>query len=272
MTGCGQPGRKFLSAPGREFFIRLAVALLAAFVLASAPNVSAAEPEEAPDYSERLNFTLYLGLVPVGEASLSQYEVLSPLGAIRHFRIEADSFLAVDMVYKVRDRAEGVMDFSRGRSLWYVKSVLDNGGKVQETRFDWRTSTARRAGADDGKLVFLPPGTLDPLSVFYHLREMELHAFMVRRPWVTDGRRLEKVIVRVGQRETVRVPAGKYQAFRIDVDMNGLEGVLRTDDSDQFTIWVDPEQGNMPVKIVSNTEIGPFSGILKAVLNTVERP
>jgi hypothetical protein len=247
----------------------LLFALLAAVVLAPA-EAATGDPE--PGLIERLRYELFFGPLPVGEASLSAYEIPSPVGDLRHFVLKADSYLAVDMIFKVRDRAESVYDESGGRSLWYLKSFLEDGRmRALQTRFNWRNSLARRIV--DGEVLgraFLPPRTLDPLSAMYQVRENEIRGFGVKSQWITDGLSVGNSLFEFTEEDTVRVPYGTFRAYAVDINLVNVESPLHTGAENRFTVWVAPSKSNLPVKIVAPVDLGPFNGVLNALLVEVE--
>lgn len=249
----------------------LAAAFLAAVLLCAPSPGSAAEPDQG--LIERLHFDLFFGPLPVGRAVISEYYLDSPAGDLRNYVFKAESYAVVDVVYKVRDHVESVLDNTDGRSLWYLKSILDDGERVtSQTRFNWKKSIARKiTGGKVDSRVFLPAGVLDPLSVLYQVREFSLSGFGVRNMLVTDGRSLENAIFQVEKREKVRVPTGEFNAFKVKVDLFNVESPLNTGGENNFTVWVAPEHGNMPVKIAAPIDLGPFNGVLNAALIKVEK-
>lgn len=246
------------------------VLLLAVFLVF---GLDALAVEHDPGLLERLDYDLFFGPLPVGEASISAYRMSLPEGDYSHLVLKADSYPLVDAVFKVRDRAQSVLDPGAGRSLWYIKSVIDDGyWKSKETRFHWKTSTSRQiVNAETASRVSLPPGTFDPLSVLYTLREMYIRGFGVQKAWITDGKSVGEALFQVLKREKVRVPAGDYDAYVVSVEMFGVEPPMRTGEDHSFKVWIAPDQGNLPVKVLTSIDLGPFHGILNAVLVRVER-
>jgi hypothetical protein len=247
----------------------LTAALLAAMIFCP-PPCGAAEADQG--LVERLHYDLFFGPLPVGRAVISEYALVSPAGELSNYVFEAESYAVVDVVYKVRDHVESVHDRTGGRSLWYLKSILAEDGRVtSQTRFNWKKAIARRIiGGEVESRVFLPEGVLDPLSVMYKVREFSLSGFGVHEMLVTDGKSLEKALFQVEKREKIKAPTGKYNAFKVRVDLFSVESPLNTGGENHFTVWVAPEHGNLPVKIAAPIDLGPFNGVLNAALVRAE--
>lgn len=248
----------------------VALILLAAIVLAAPLAATAAGQDRG--LIERLHYDLFFGPLPVGQARIAAFALESPAGNLRHVLFEADSFALVDLVLKVRDRAESVYDQNSGRSLWYMKSLIQDGRlTARQTRFNWKRSVARQiSGGQAASRVRMPPGTLDPLAVLFAMRGLALGPGMALEKTVTDGKALAEARFKAMTQEQVQVPAGTYKALAVQVDLDGVEAPLHTAGTNRFTVWIAPGRGNLPVKITAPIDLGPFSGTLHAVLARVE--
>jgi hypothetical protein len=247
-----------------------ALTLFAAFVLA-APLAATADDQDH-GLIERLSYDLFFGPLPVGQARIASFALQSPVGDLRHVVFEAESFALVDMVIKVRDRAESVYDQSQGRSLWYMKSLMQEGQlAARQTRFNWNHSVARQIISGQATArVRMPAGTLDPLAVLFAIRGLELPPGEVRQKMVTDGATLASARFDTGAQEEIQVPAGTFTTLAVQVDLDEVEAPLHTAGTNRFTVWVAPGAGNLPVKITAPIDLGPFSGTLHALLVRAE--
>jgi len=248
-------------------------ALFMAACLLAAPQAALADGLD-PGLVERLRFDLFFGPLAVGEAELAVFALDDPMGELRHAVFTARSYALVDAVLKVRDRAESLYDPGSGRVLWYLKTQIRDGRTVtRQTRFDPRgTKASQIEGAATVASVKPPLATLDPLAALLRLRGLALAPGATHRASVTDGKNLSLAVIETGEPQDVRVPAGVFSTLPVTVDMGAVEPPIRTAGTGRFTVYVEPGRGNLPVKIKTTVDMGPFSGTLVAVLTGVEAP
>ncbi|MGA6926912.1 MAG: DUF3108 domain-containing protein, partial [Desulfosarcina sp.] len=216
---------------------------------------------------ERLIFELKWTIIPAGEAVL---EVLpaetSPAGAIGayHFLLTARSNAFVDAFFRVRDRIDAWSDSDMQRSLRYRQEQLEGNTRRDVTvTFDWETMTARYHNRGHAREpIPIADGTLDPLSVFYWSRTTDLAVGVrIERP-VTDGKKLILGYADVVRRERVTVPAGTFDTFLIEPDLEQVGGVFEKSPEARIQVWVTADQRKVPVKLKSRVIVGSFSGEL----------
>ncbi len=218
--------------------------------------------------SEKLTFRLQWGIIPVGRAVLESRPASGEGQSLSRLVVTARSNAFVDLFFKVRDRIESLADLSQGRSLWYFKNILEGEReRIFEVQFNEDQNLAERLeGGLVSTPVSTPKDTLDPLSFFYHVRGCELRENAAFEAWVTDGKELTLGRVTVLGKERVQTPVGGFEAFRMQVALKNMDGVFRTGERGEFTIWAAPRHGNMPVKIQCALAVGPFTGTMTAIL------
>ena len=243
-------------------FIVLACVLLHAVLGVAGPARALGLPFVV---GEKLTYILKWGFIPAGEAVL---EVL-PLTKISgeeayHFVLTARSNGFVDPFYKVRDRIESFTDAGITRSLHYLKKQREGStDKDIVVTFDWDEMTAQYANYGDLiDPIPLLPGSFDPLGAFFYTR---LVAFTtgdeISRP-VTDGKKNVIGRVRIIKREKISVPAGTFDTYMIEPEMQDVGGVFRKSKNAKLQIWITADSRRMLVKIKSKVVVGSFVGEL----------
>jgi hypothetical protein len=236
-------------------------------------STHAAEPGLPFKPGERLTFTLKWTVIPAGEAILEVLpkERLGNASEAYHFVLTARSNSFVDAFYKVRDRIDAWSDNALQRSLLYRKKQREGRTRRDVTvSFDWEKMTARYTNKNKSRPpIELTAGTFDPLSVFYWSRTV---AFTVggrlQRP-VTDGKKHIAGIARVVRKETVRVPAGTFDAFLLEPDLRHVGGVFEKSPDAKLQLWVSADHRRLPLKIKSKVVVGSFTGELTSMTGTV---
>ena len=184
-----------------------------------------------------------------------------------HFVLTIRSSPFFDMFYKVRDRVEAYTDTAVRRSLLY-KNEQREGSYSRDVivTFDWETQTAQFENRGEKQdPIFIYPGTLDPLSVIYHLRMQELVPGSVVKAPATDGKRIVVGRLRVIEKESLKVPAGKFHAFLVEPELGRLGGVVKRSKAAAVQIWVSADAHQIPLKVTGKSKVGTFSAVLVSV-------
>lgn len=120
---------------------------------------------------------------------------------------------------------------------------------------------ARRPGAER---VSAPAGTVDPLAALYLLRSNDWE----RRPEILtpvfyDGNHFYQMLARRGARhERVSVPAGSFDATRIEISVSSRES---RGERMQFTLWLANNGARTPVEVDADVPVGTVKGQLVRV-------
>jgi hypothetical protein len=184
-----------------------------------------------------------------------------------HFVLTIRSSSLVDMFYKVRDRVEGYTDLAVTRSLLYTNEQREGSYSRDVTvTFDWQNEMAQFANSGEKRdPIFIYPGTFDPLSVIYHLRMQELAPGNVLKVPATDGKRIVIGRVRVVERQKVKVPAGKFDAFLVEPELGRMGGVVKRSEAAAVQIWISADERQIPLKVSGDAKLGSFSAVLVSV-------
>ena len=201
---------------------------------------------------ETLTYKLRWKFVNAGTA-VFQVQPIAEMHGIpaHHFLLTIRSSSLVDMFYKVRDRVEGYTDLAVTRSLLYTNEQREGSYSRDVTvTFDWQNEMAQFANRGEKQdPIFIYPGTLDPLSVIYHLRMQELVPGNVLKVPATDGKRIVIGRVRVVERQKVKVPAGKFDAFLVEPELRRMGGVVKRSEAAAVQIWISADERQIPLKV-----------------------
>ena len=211
---------------------------------------------------EILTFGLRWQAIPAGTAELTVLPVTDVDGqSALHFRVVAKSNGFVDVFYKVRDRVDSYVAPDMGKSLLYVKKQREGSYKRDITvKFQWDKGRAQYSNVINGpkEPIVILPGTFDPLSVFYAFRLMNIgEGAVVRRP-VTDGVKCVIGQATVVGRETVTVPAGTFDTYLVEPDLEHVGGVFKKSKNAKLKVWVTADERRIPVKVASRVVVGNF--------------
>lgn len=217
---------------------------------------------------ERLTYVLKWGKIPAGEAVLEVMPVNTLDGEdVYHFsmRVETNSF--VDVFYKVRDKMEGFTNLDVTHSMLYKAKQREGGYKRDMlVNFDWDKQQAQYSNGKRAKdPIEIPIGTFDPLSALYYTRLVPpQESVEIIRP-VTDGRKAVNGVVKVVKKQTIKVPAGKFETFLVEPSTEGIGGVFKKSKKAKIQLWMSADERRIPVKIKSKVAVGSFVGELVKV-------
>ncbi len=207
---------------------------------------------------EYLEFSVKYGVIPAGTAVMKIPEIIDYEGK-RCFRIvsTARSNDFVSVFYKVRDSVETIVDYDGIFSRRFHKKLREGGYKADKTTlFDQRKHLAIIGNDSLPTYAFVQ----DALSSLYYARTQDLvPGSEVLIDNHTDKKNFPLKIV-VERRETVEVPAGKFDCIVIEPIMR-VEGIFKA--KGRIWIWLTDDQYKIPVKM--QTEVF-FLGSISAQL------
>ncbi|MBW3660216.1 MAG: DUF3108 domain-containing protein [Gemmatimonadetes bacterium] len=236
----------------------LSLATLLATLLATPAlpqNGGPSLPEVPFDPGERLQFSIGYGSLPAGTmsiqvAGLTRYEDRPAY----HIVFDAQTNRAVSFVYELDTHEESWFDAQRFWSLRYLKRSTENGEqRTRDYRFDQQRSLRIEP---DGQTKPASPRAVDQLAFMYYIRLLPLKPgakFVLRNSADPDD---NPVTVRVLKKERVKVPAGTYEAWVLDLDLTTDSGVFKKGGENR--IWITADERKMPVKISSKIGLGSF--------------
>ena len=233
-----------------------------AFSAAADVAVHPFEPGETLTYKLRWKF------INAGTAVFQVQPITEMNGnPAHHFLLTIRSSSFLDVFYKVRDRVEAYTDLAVTHSLLYRNEQREGSYSRDVTvTFDWQNEQAQFANRGEKRdPIFIYPGTFDPLSVIYHLRMQELVPGKVLKAPATDGKRIVIGRVMVVEKQKVKVPAGKFDAFLVEPELGRLGGVVKRSKAAALRIWISADRRQIPLKVSGEAKLGSFSAVLVSV-------
>jgi hypothetical protein len=158
--------------------------------------------------------------------------------------------------FLVRDTIVSWIDPASFRSLRYEKHSVE-GKRVRDelTEFDYENGVA----SVDGEPTELGEATLDTLSSVYYLRTLKLDGekpislqVFSRKPYILN--------VEIQARETISVPAGKFETVRVEPKSTGSSLVGKN-----LILWLTDDERKIPVQLRSKLKVGTLVGRLKSI-------
>jgi hypothetical protein len=241
--------------------IALAFALPALFaaVPASGQTRVANDGETAFKPGETLQFAVSYGPVPAGTMELRVVErVVVGDRPAYHFASEVESNRAVSYVYQIESREEAWLDAVRLHSLKYRRDSVEK-GKPRDREYTFDQARQVRIDAD-GEVKPTSPNAVDQLSMFYYLRLLPYdqgERFTLRNQADPDDNPLT---VRVLKRERVKVPAGTFDTWVVELGLETDSGVFKKGGDNR--LWLTTDARHLPVKISSKVGLGNFQAEL----------
>lgn len=177
-------------------------------------------------------------------------------------------------IRQIRGRASSNLEASTLRPRRYQEETQE--GDVErsaQVRFE-RSKKSRqmvldykRNGRSSKKRFKHDYDAFDPLSAFYALRSMELtegkslcfDAYGIRRHWRVSGQ--------VKAKEVVRVPAGVFDAFRIEGTAYRVDDPRR---SREIHVWISADEKRLPLAALGVMDLGPVRAQLTRVDGAID--
>lgn len=214
---------------------------------------------------EKLTFKLKWNFIPAGEAVFEVFppETIEGINT-HHYVLTVKTNPFIDLFYKVRERIDAYADLEMSHSILYKKNQKQGKRKRDIiVTFDWKKKEAQYSNfkKKEGPISILP-GTLDPLSVFYYSRLVDLEKNTKITIPVTDGKKCIIGNAVVKKKERIKSAAGTYDTYLLEPELKHFSGVFEKSKNATFKLWISADKRKIPVKIQSNVSIGNFTGEL----------
>jgi len=226
-----------------------------------------AESTTLPE-SETLRFVVKWGLVTAGYSTLSIRGVDNVNGRpAYHLLSEATSGGMVSAFYRVEDHNEAWMDGGSMSSVRYEKRIKEGKFHIEEsTLIDQPRRRYHMQSFRMDKNIYeqkegdIPPYVLDVLSSLYYVRLMPLVVGKSYTMDVLSGDKVYPLEVRVEKRETIKVPAGKFDTILVEPLLRA-PGIFISKGK-KLEVWLTADGRRMPVRMRSEVFIGHVSAEL----------
>ena len=222
---------------------------------------------------EQLDYTVGWNFIKVGRAvMLRNPNTTHEETPCLHFTFTVNTFGIADKIFRVRDRIDSYTDIALKNTLYYKQRQRE--GKTDRdivVRFDRKNNLAHDTnhGKPNEKPHNIRPGLLDPLSMMYALRaEKPTVGKSVKLP-ATDGKKIIDVEVAVLKKESIKVPAGKFEALMLAPATKDLRGVFEKTKDSKIDIWVSADGRYVPLRLKSKVIVGSFIGELEKIGSSI---
>jgi hypothetical protein len=220
-------------------------------------------PNGAFGVGERMEFSVRYGSFHAGTAVMEIPEIDTLENHLSYRVVSiANSNDFVSVFYKVRDSVETYLDTAGIFPRRFSKKLREGGYRVDRlTLFDQKQHLAITGKDSIPTYSFVQ----DPLSTLYFIRTQEL---IPGQDIFIDShadRKNYPIKIQVLKRETIEVPAGKFNCLVIEPVMRA-EGIFKT--KGNIKIWVTDDQYKMPVMMKSEVF---FLGSISAQLTAFTR-
>ena len=225
----------------------LVIAFLAATLVSASPLEETFEKGETLDYTVTwLRITGGSGRMTIAPLDNEQLRITSA----------ARSGARFSRFFKVIDQIESIVARDDFSTIRYTKRLEENGDSMQEvTTVEDGVATRKRKKVSSVKV---PRPVLDPISVIYFLRTMDLVPGKTHELSVVADAKLYSVHAKVLRRETVKTPAGSFKTVVVEPQMES-GGVKR---EEKMTIWYSDDERRLPVRIRTDVKFGSVTATL----------
>jgi hypothetical protein len=209
---------------------------------------------------EKLAFRVQWSFIPAGEVLLEilPMEILNGIESY-HFKMTARNYAYIDPFYMVRDRIDAFTDADMTHTIRYEKRQSGKSKRKVTVQFDWKKDEAQYAEiGGKRKPLHVPPGSFDPLSIFYFFRLFDLEKSREIEVSVTDGKRWVLGKAAVLKKEKIEVASGVYDTYLVETDFRQIGGVFKKKKDAKLQIWVSADKWRIPVRVKSQVAVGSF--------------
>lgn len=233
------------------------ILLLAAIIAAQtlvAPNPPASPVDQTFTQGETLDYNLTWLRITGGTARMT----ISPNGEA-NYRITsvAKSSSGFSRIFRVHDAIETTVSRDAFSTVRYVKRLDEDGDKMEEvTTIEDGVATRTRKKT---KKTQVPHPVLDPISVIFHLRRLDLTPGKTYELQLIADGKLYEVHAKVIRREKVTTPAGTFDCVRVEPRMISA-GVER---QERLFLWYTNDEKKIPVRIRTEVKVGAITASLR---------
>lgn len=214
--------------------------------------------EETYQQGETLDYTVTWMKVTGGTArmTIAPYED----GAYRITSV-AKSSGPLGRLVKVRDEIETIVSRDEFSTLRITKNLDERGDKIREVTVI-EDGVATRTRKKVRKLP-VPHPVLDPISVIYHVRGLDLTPGKTHELTLYADLKLYTVHAHVMRRETLTTPAGTFNTVMVEPEMVNVSGGGSREE--KLYVWYSDDERRLPVRIRTEVKFGSVTATLKSI-------
>lgn len=239
-------------------------------VVAVAGSGRSAEVDDIFVRGETLDFELSWLLLTGGSARMTIGLMPGDPTRLRMTSI-AKSSPSFNFIFKVRDSIESIVNRSDFSTLRYEKHLNERGRIKDDTTIidERRRIATRRRPNRATKEIVVPKPVFDPLSLVYHLRQLDLQPGTTQRFTVFADGKLHTLDAKVKGRETLSTAAGTFKTVVVEPKMLA-GGLFREEGS--LTVWYSDDARHIPVRIRSDVKVGSITATLRRLRSGAAEP
>jgi len=257
------------AAPVRSSMV-ISVSTFGASAIMPSPSTATwrTVPNSAFVTGEDLRYVVKWGLVVAGYSDLSVKEIVAiDRRPTYHIVSSARSGGVVSAFYKVQDTNEVWLDQGALVTVRYEKRIREGKYQIEasslldQIHHRWKTRAYRLdKNSYEEKEGDLPPDVLDAFGSLYYVRTLPLDVDHTYTFDVHDNDKVYPLVVDVLKRETIKVPAGRFDCLRVQVFLRGPG--LFVAKGKKLEVWMTADQSHVPVRMRSEIFIGHISAEL----------
>lgn len=242
---------------------RLSSAILLLLLAAGGARTDSTPPAWAP--GEELAYTIsFLGLLRAGTATFTVNEGPTVDGRPT-YRFRSTLTSVPNFFHQIRDEASSITDRASFAVRRYEKIERERDEiTTNVTVFDHERGVAVRT--EDGKAhpaIRFNAGTLDVLSVIYHVRNQPIRPGQTLTVPVHDGKRDYTMKIRITGPEMVNTRLGRFRALSVQPLLYEADGTLRR--RGQMRLWMTDDDRRIPVRIKLSLPVGSVTAVISAI-------
>ncbi len=239
---------------------RASVSLIVLSVLLFSPALAADIDELPYGVGEKLIYSVNYEDTMAGVCVMSVDKLVRYQGKeVFKLTMKIDSSTAFSDFFYVKDRMESLFDPVDLATLRYEKHLIEDTYTADEVLYyDQDANTITSATQVRTGIV---ANGCDALAAFYHVRAQDVHEGASLSYPYADATRNEIVRITVLGRETITVPAGTFDCYKLRPELNEETGIFK--ENGTLYIWVSADEHQLPIQIVGNTWFGKIHATLE---------
>lgn len=218
----------------------------------------------SPWANETLDFKISWKFIKAGEATIRNKGVVQLNGKSAYFiETEAKSASIIDAFYRVRDINQSWISTKDYHSFGYGQSVKEGGYRRDEwVTFDYDNKKYYGQKKKKDGLIRKFEGELnnyvyDVLGAFFYVRTQDLEVGKKVIVDVNNRRKTYPLEVEVLGKETIKVPAGKFDCIVVEPKLREDSAIFMNKGT--LKVWLTDDEYKMPVLMRSKVFIGSVS-------------
>ncbi len=265
--GCSSVGRgpdnKADWVPYKDLqnYVALFIILIGLFVPSILYASTTTKTITSPPEFERLKYRIsWQGLLKVGEGTISlQHKTKSYL-----LEMTTKSIRAFDLFFKVRDYFKSVVPEDFSSFSIYEKKIREGHYKRHDLVYysPQEEKITYRKNSEPMPELHASPPVFDPFSILFAYRFTCDKNHESCTLSATDGKHLDKVIIKKIKQEKLEVPFGSFDSIKVQPVWERMHGVFRKKKGGHIYVWFDSRPPFIPLKMEAEIFIGKVVAVL----------